>query len=157
MSKPFRISARAAIIEDDRILLIECQDADGLHYNFPGGGIEPGESLHDAVRREVFEETCAEVEVGRLLIAYEVAPRLAAAENMEPVLALIFQAQLVGDAQPQMPPSPDTDQIGIRWVPLALISQSPDFPQVNLMPPIGFELVTALRQFDAWNPHIART
>jgi 8-oxo-dGTP diphosphatase len=154
MIKPIRISARAAIIEDDRILLIECEDAHGLHYNFPGGGVQPGESLHEAVRREVFEETCAEVEVGRLLLAYEVAPRLAALQNMEPALAMIFQAQLAGDAEPQMPSSPDTDQIGVRWVPLALISQAPDFPQVDLQPPIGFELVAALRQFDAWNPHI---
>lgn len=55
-----RIRASAAIVRDGRILLIECDDPTlGLHYNLPGGGVEPGEAMHDAVRREVWEETTA--------------------------------------------------------------------------------------------------
>ena len=33
-----RLSAKAIIIENDSILLIEYKDKTGLHYNFPGGG-----------------------------------------------------------------------------------------------------------------------
>src|SRR3712207_8409262 len=46
------------------VLMVE-YDEWGLHYNLPGGGLERGESLHEGVRREVLEETSAEVEVGR--------------------------------------------------------------------------------------------
>jgi ADP-ribose pyrophosphatase YjhB (NUDIX family) len=36
-------------------------------YSLPGGGLDIGESVEDAVRREVLEETGYEVEIGELL------------------------------------------------------------------------------------------
>lgn len=34
---------------------------------FPGGGLEPGEGLHDALKREFMEETAVAVAVGELI------------------------------------------------------------------------------------------
>ncbi|MCS6786122.1 MAG: NUDIX hydrolase [Thiobacillaceae bacterium] len=48
----------AAVIEEDgRFLLVEEHTEAGLRFNQPAGHLEPGESLIEAVRREVFEET----------------------------------------------------------------------------------------------------
>ncbi|TXL20687.1 NUDIX hydrolase [Methylococcaceae bacterium HT5] len=48
----------AAIIErDHRFLLVEEETEYGLAFNQPAGHLDPGESLIDAVQREVSEET----------------------------------------------------------------------------------------------------
>jgi len=48
----------AAIIEQDqRFLLVEEETPTGIAFNQPAGHLEPGESLIDAVKREVNEET----------------------------------------------------------------------------------------------------
>ncbi|MBW2493240.1 MAG: NUDIX domain-containing protein [Deltaproteobacteria bacterium] len=50
------------------ILLI--QRADNAHWGLPGGHVEPGESVAQAVAREVLEETGFAIEVGRLVGVY---------------------------------------------------------------------------------------
>lgn len=50
-------------VVDDRVLLIEKKRGVGEgYYNGPGGKIEPGETPHQAVVREVHEETRLHVE-----------------------------------------------------------------------------------------------
>lgn len=49
----FRPSAYGILIDGDKILLTRQYDG----YEFPGGGIELGETIQDAVKREFFEET----------------------------------------------------------------------------------------------------
>jgi len=48
----------AAVIEDQgRFLLVEEETEEGVRFNQPTGHLEVGESLQEAVIREVFEET----------------------------------------------------------------------------------------------------
>ena len=60
-----RVRASALIIRQSEVLLVEFVDENGRHYNLPGGGMEPDESVIQAVKREANEETSAHVEVGR--------------------------------------------------------------------------------------------
>jgi len=66
---PFRIGVFALIFdEDQRVLLAHRRDIDW--WNLPGGGMEHGETVEEAVRREVREETGIEVEVKYLVGVY---------------------------------------------------------------------------------------
>ena len=57
----------AVIIKDNKILLLH-RIKDGKEYFvFPGGGIEKGESLEEAVIREVQEELGLEIKIEKLL------------------------------------------------------------------------------------------
>ncbi|MBS1912360.1 MAG: NUDIX domain-containing protein [Bacteroidetes bacterium] len=57
------IVVSAAIVEDDRVLLVqEGKPASHGLWGLPGGRVEAGEPLEDAAVREVFEETGYHVE-----------------------------------------------------------------------------------------------
>lgn len=51
----YRISTKA-IIKDESSKILLLQEADG-QWDLPGGGLDQGEAPHDAVTREVSEET----------------------------------------------------------------------------------------------------
>ena len=51
------VTVAAVIEKDSRFLMVEETTPDGIKFNQPAGHLEPGESLLDAVRREVLEET----------------------------------------------------------------------------------------------------
>ena len=52
----------------------ENDNDDGVHYNLPAGGVEPGETLVEAVRREAREEASVDMEVGSVAFVYEYQP-----------------------------------------------------------------------------------
>src|SRR5207245_10088726 len=54
-----RIAIGAVIARGSRVLLVKRKSDDFLAgiYEFPGGEVEKKESIHDALRREVKEET----------------------------------------------------------------------------------------------------
>jgi 8-oxo-dGTP pyrophosphatase MutT (NUDIX family) len=60
----------SAVILDPRGRLLLQQRSDGGQWGLPGGSVEIGESVHDAVVREVFEETGLHIVPGRLVGVY---------------------------------------------------------------------------------------
>lgn len=62
---PTHIVAGAGVVlnEKDEVLLVKTYD---LNWVFPGGQVEEGENVIDAVKREIMEEAGVDVEVGEL-------------------------------------------------------------------------------------------
>jgi 8-oxo-dGTP diphosphatase len=67
-SAQFRVAVSALLFDECRVLLAHRRDIDW--WNLPGGGMELGETVEEAVKREVLEETGLEVEVEQLVGVY---------------------------------------------------------------------------------------
>lgn len=65
----WRISAYVIVIQDDKVLLVKSKGE--KVYDVPGGGIEIGESIEEAIHREVMEEAGAKVKIGQLIDTVE--------------------------------------------------------------------------------------
>jgi 8-oxo-dGTP diphosphatase len=119
-----RVNVAAAIVRNDQILAIEYDDESGLNYNLPGGGVEDGESLAEALLREVREEAGVEVEIGPLLLTWEYVP---AKENFrygtQHKIGLIYEAYLLPDQEPDVDHRYDAHQTGVRWLALESLAQ----------------------------------
>jgi 8-oxo-dGTP diphosphatase len=70
-----RLAVSAGIFRDGKILLVRraCEPAIGV-YTFPGGRVEFGESLTDALTREIREETGLVIEILGLIGYREALP-----------------------------------------------------------------------------------
>jgi ADP-ribose pyrophosphatase YjhB (NUDIX family) len=72
-----RVTVAAVIERDGRFLLVEEEKAEGLVLNQPAGHLEEGESLIQAVVREVLEETAHDFEPRGIvgLYRWQIPPR----------------------------------------------------------------------------------
>ena len=68
-AKRFRLRAAAIIIENNKVLFAH-NDSDTYYYSV-GGGVHLGETMEDAVLREVYEETGIHYEIERLAFIQE--------------------------------------------------------------------------------------
>jgi ADP-ribose pyrophosphatase YjhB (NUDIX family) len=100
------------VIEDDQILLLN-QDTEGPRsWSLPGGKVEDGESLSQALVREMLEETGVEVEVGRLLYVCDVVTAH--------VVHITFEARRIGGTVGAVAGGLDTRPIrGVEFVKLS--------------------------------------
>jgi ADP-ribose pyrophosphatase YjhB (NUDIX family) len=98
----FRVSCFAAIERDGHILLARRRDIGW--WNLPGGGLERGETVDEALRRELREEIGAEVEIVRLSGIYS-KPR-------KDEVVLTFLCRLAPGAEHALRTTDEVSEIG---------------------------------------------
>lgn len=137
--RSIRVGAAGIIVQDGKILLVKFDDEHGLHYNYPGGGHQLGETLRQTAAREVKEETDTEVEVGRLLVTGESAPfEVEYVYGSTHYLKLFFECTLKPGSTPRLPDEPDPHEIAVEWVSIE------DLAKLPVIPDISEQLIAAL-------------
>ncbi|MES1147296.1 MAG: NUDIX domain-containing protein [bacterium] len=130
-----RIRVTGIVLRGDEVLMVECsQPGIGVHLNFPGGGLDPGETLHQALVRELREECCLDVTPGRLLTVtehWEDSTRL-------DTLCFTFEAIPTKGQEAKMSAQPDLYQTGVGWYRWA------DLASLKVLPPVGDAVQAAI-------------
>ncbi|MFH1096206.1 MAG: NUDIX hydrolase [Candidatus Desantisbacteria bacterium] len=86
------IRVAACIIENNKILMIQHKKDDKKYWLLPGGRIEYGETIIQAIKRELIEETGVEISVGKLMFVSDAIPE----DNNRHILNMFFEAEIVG-------------------------------------------------------------
>ncbi|KOY16782.1 NUDIX domain-containing protein [Paenibacillus xylanivorans] len=135
-----RSSVCALIIKDDQILTIKKQDKDKFEYILPGGGQEFGETLLDALHREVREEVGAGIKNTRLLFVREYIGKNHEHSERDEGLHIVshmFSCEIEEENKYQL--ELDHDQVGVEWIKIG------EQPNYNFYPK---ELITHLKKLD---------
>ena len=108
-----KAAVSALIVRDGKVLFVKRgrEPGRGL-WSLPGGGIEPGETMREAVAREVLEETSLGVEVGDVAWVYDVIIR----EDRELKYHFVIVCHYASVVSGELAASTDAEEA--RWVPL---------------------------------------
>ena len=90
--KMIRNRAAAIIVEEGKILLVEHEKHGRNYWLLPGGGVEYGETLEEALKRELMEEAGLVVDADELIFISESIPP----DQHRHVINYYFTAHITG-------------------------------------------------------------
>lgn len=111
-----QIRYQGAIIQDHHLLLIRHREHETGHsyWLFPGGGIEPGESAEECVRREMSEETHLTVAVEQLILD-EVADQPNPYQRWQTYLCSVVAGEAKPGHEPELEAQAEYGIVEVRW------------------------------------------
>ncbi|GMV65830.1 MAG: NUDIX hydrolase [Candidatus Omnitrophica bacterium] len=119
-----RIRVAALILKGDTILLAEHEKGGRRYWLLPGGGVEYGESIEEALKRELIEEAGLDIEVDQLLWIVDSIPE----DHHRHVLNLILSAHPISDT---LKPGSDRVLRTVAWHPLEGLMDMEIFPDTR--------------------------
>lgn len=125
---PINIRPAILIIENQRILTMQYNYGNQEVYNLPGGNLELGEYLSDALAREMQEELGIEVSVGEMILVGEVYFE----ERKKHTLHLLFEGKIISGI-PTLNPK-ETSALAIKWLAIN------ELEKVNLYPSLSKQI-----------------
>lgn len=120
-----RITPRAVIVNENEILLQHKVYEDGSErYVLPGGAIEPGETIEQALIRECQEEIGTIIMVEKLLhVADFFREKKTTPPTRRQQVELLFQCRVPENYLAQNGPAPDKHQVAVEWVALSQLEE----------------------------------
>lgn len=125
---PINIRPAILIIENQQILTMQYNYGGQEVYNLPGGNLELGEYLNDALAREMQEELGIEVSVGEMILVGEVYFEA----RKKHTLHLLFEGKIKSGI-PTLNPK-ETSALAIKWLNIS------DLDTVNLYPNLSTQM-----------------
>ncbi|HKL43579.1 MAG TPA: NUDIX domain-containing protein [Clostridia bacterium] len=132
-----RLSIKAIIIRDKKILLTYNSYRGEEFYLLPGGGQKHGEPMDEAIKRECLEEIGYHVELGQLIFIRDYIGKnhqFAKEDQNIHQVELMFSCQLL-EGNVKNAKMDDSYQIGVQWVRLD------DLKEINIYPSILKEVI----------------
>ncbi len=133
--KTLRNSAKAVIIQDGKLLVIQKKDRDDCYCVLPGGGQKKSETLPEALKREALEEIGAKIKVGPLLHVREYFSEnhgFALADRELHQIDFFFACRLTEDYEPKNGSQPDSRQRKVKWIRLDQLDKANFYPRCLL-------------------------
>lgn len=125
-----RVRVAAIILVDDRLLLVRQAKTACPYHLLPGGGVEPGETLEEALLREVAEETGLLVRLVRpMFISDTLAP-----DGSRHLVNLTFLCEVAAAAS--VPPA-EPAVLGLDY------AERENLDEIDLRPPFARALKEA--------------
>jgi len=128
-----RVSAKAIITHNGKLLTMHHRDADSDYYLLPGGGQRNGESLISTLERECMEEAGVKVMVRDVLYIRDYIADNHEFAEFSPgfhQVEIMFQCQLLDSSKIGQGKEMDERQIGVSWLPIDELDQHPLYPAI---------------------------
>lgn len=125
-----RLSIKAIIIKDNKILLTHNKYKGEEFYLLPGGGQKHGERVDEALKRECLEEIGYHVELGQLVFIRDYIGKnhqFAVEDKDIHQVELMFSCKLL-DGDLNKAQMDDSYQIGVKWIPLKTLKDINIYP-----------------------------
>lgn len=135
-SRTQRLGAYAVVLQDESILLtrISPQGYPAGMWTLPGGGVDHGESPHDAVLRELYEEAGLRARTARLVDVHDIhVVALGRGDQYEDYhgVHLLYAVEVEPDVEPHVVEIGGTTDIA-QWVSIADVG-SEAFPVLPMV------------------------